>query len=89
MFLDPCRIKMQIATELLKVMINFNKNGLVAALIEMAAPVMTAVIINCIGGVKALHETLKICLRRHEKKMKVIIHEDIAVYLYAIKPGII
>jgi len=56
---------MQITAEFQKIMISFYKNSLVSALIEMTASVMPAVIVNCIGGVKALHETLEICFRGH------------------------
>jgi len=79
---------MQITTEFQKIMISFYKNSLVSALIEMTASVMTAVIINCIGGVKALHEALEICFRGHKNKVKMIIHQDITVNLYVVKLGI-
>jgi len=79
---------MQITTEFQKIMISFYKNSLVSALIEMTASMMTAVIINCIGGVKALHEALKICFRGHKKKVEMIIHQDITVNLYVVKLGI-
>ena len=79
---------MQITAEFQKIMISFYKNSLVSALIEMTASVMTAVIINCIGSVKTLHEALEICFRGHKKKVKMVIHQDITVNLYAVKLGI-
>ena len=79
---------MQITAEFQKVMISLYKNSLVSALIEMTASVMTAVIVNCIGGVKALHETLEICFSDHNEKVIMVIHQDITVNLYTVKLGI-
>ena len=79
---------MQITAESQQIMISFYKNSLVSALIEMSASVMTSIIINCIGGVKALHEALEIRFRGHKKKVKMVIHQDITVNLYVVKIGI-
>ena len=54
---------MQIAAEFQKVTICIDEDGLIATLTEMAASSVTAVIVDPIGGVKAVHEAFEVCIR--------------------------
>jgi hypothetical protein len=66
-------------------MIGFYENGLVSSLIEMTAPMMTVVVINCISGVESLHEALEICFRGHQEKVEMVVHQNIGVNFYVVK----
>ena len=51
----------------------------------MACPPMSTIEIDRVGGVEPLHEGLEVRLRGHEKKMKMVGHQDVGVHLDSVR----
>ena len=82
MFADANRIEMQISGELQEIGVSLHKNGHIPALIQMALPMVSMVVIYGIGRIESLHQMLKI--RFHDglqQQVEVIGHQHIAVQL--------
>ena len=76
---------MNVPTELHKIFIFLNPDGLVAPPKQVTTPTVAAVEINRIGGIEALHEFPQIPFWGHQKEMEMGLHEDIRMQLSPIK----
>ncbi len=63
---------MNVPAELDKIFIFFDQDRLVTSLKEVTISTVTAVEINRIGGIEALHEFRQIGFRGHQQEVKVL-----------------
>lgn len=84
-FLNPNRIQVEVTAKLQEVGIRINKDGLVATLIKVTASFVATIVIDRIRSVKMLHKALRVCFRSPDKKVKMVVHEYIGMYLNAVK----
>jgi hypothetical protein len=57
-----------------KIAVCIYKHRLVSPLIKVPTSTVTAVELNRVGGVEALHEFVKVGLMSHDNHMKVVVH---------------
>ena len=65
---------MNITAKFQEIFIFLYEDGLVTPLKQMTTPTMTAIKIDCIGGIEALHEFIQVGLWGLEKEMEMIAH---------------
>ena len=65
---------MNITAKFREIFIFLYQDSLVTSLKQMTTPTMTAIEINRIGGIEALHEFIQVGLWGLEKEMKMIVH---------------
>jgi hypothetical protein len=51
---------MNIPGDLLQITISINEKGFVPALIEMPRPLITTIVIGCVGNIEMTHELLQV-----------------------------
>ena len=64
-----------------KVRVGLHQDSLIPALKQMADAMVTAVEINSVAGIEALHEVFEIALHRLQQQMEMIGHQHIAMQL--------
>jgi hypothetical protein len=65
---------MNIAAKFQEIFIFLYEDGLVTSLKQMTTPTMTAIEIDRVGGIEALHEFIQVGLWGLEKEMKMVVH---------------
>jgi len=65
---------MNIPAKFQEIFILLYEDGLVTSLKQMTTPTMTAIEINRVGGIEALHQFIQVGLWGLEKEMKMVVH---------------
>ena len=78
---------MDISAQFQEIGIGLNEDGLVTALKEVSASLVTSVEIDRIGGVQSLHKATEIRIAAAQRKMQVVVHENEHVDFRIVKIG--
>jgi len=73
---------MNISCKFQEVIVRINQGSFISTLIKVAASFVMPVKENDIGGIEAMHKSVKVGERGFNQEVEVIFHQAIAVYFH-------